>query len=196
MVLCDHLEGRASHVYWRPWGSPAVNRRFQALHELLQVGLRLARPPDPPPPSPERQVMQRPLSNDPQDLPAIWEGMAFVLAESTMYSVNQPLSPMTLPSSGDEALPLPSPVYSNARTHTPPPPSHSRDGSFSSPSSVYSNVKTLTPQSSVYSNVKLLTPLSSVSSNVRTLTPASAEPARRRPRTEASESASAPHGRL
>ena len=48
--------------------------------------------------------------------------------ESTMYSVTQPLSPLTLPSNGDKALPPPSPVYSNARTLTPQPPSRSRDG--------------------------------------------------------------------
>ena len=124
VAIYEHLEGRATQVYWRPWGTSAVNRRYQELQELLQIGLRLARPPDHPLP-PERQVLQRPPGSDSQDRPAIQEGMASVLRESTIYSVTQPLSPLTLPSSGDEALPPPSPVYSNAWTLTPQPPSRS-----------------------------------------------------------------------
>ena len=47
VALNEHLEGTATQVCWRPWGTSSINRRYQELQELLQVGLRLARPPDP-----------------------------------------------------------------------------------------------------------------------------------------------------
>ena len=49
MALYERLEDRTTQVYWRPWSASSINRRYQGLLELLQVGLRLARPPDPPP---------------------------------------------------------------------------------------------------------------------------------------------------
>ena len=58
MALYEHLEGRTTQVYSRPWSTSSINRRYQELPELLQVGLRLARPPDPPPPA-EQQALQR-----------------------------------------------------------------------------------------------------------------------------------------
>ena len=56
-----------------------------------------------PPPPLEQQAMQWPPERESQER-AIREGMASVSPESTMYSVTQPLSPLTPPSTGNEAL--------------------------------------------------------------------------------------------
>ena len=193
VALYERLEDRTTQMYWRPWSAASINRRYRELLELLQIGPGLARLPDPPPQPPEQQALQRPPGRESQDRPAIQESMASVSPESTMYSATQPLSPLTLPSTGDEALLPPSPVYSNARTLTPQPSPRSQARSITSPSSVYSNVKSLTPQSSLFSNVRSLTPQSSIYSNVRNLTPDSGdtESARHKPRITESVLASA-----